>query len=128
MTKWKIQKKYIRIGLIALVVVILSLLFSHVLENETKFEEWKSVVSNALFPIVAGSILAYVLNPVLNFFERNMFKPLGKKIFKNNEKTQMKFSRAFGITCTLIVFFIVLVSKFSIFYSKTFLISQKKIK
>ncbi len=109
MSKWKIQKKYIRIGLIALVVVILSLLFSHILENETKVEEWKSVVGNAMFPIVAGSILAYLLNPVLNFFERVMFKPLGKRLFKKNEKTQMKFSRACGVTCTLIVFFVVLV-------------------
>lgn len=109
MTKWKIQKKYIRIGVIALCVVILGLLFSHVLENETKFEEWKDVVSHAMFPIIAGSILAYLLNPILNFFERNMFHRLGKVLFKKNEKTQKKFSRVCGVTCTLIVFFIVLV-------------------
>lgn len=109
MTKWKIQKKYIRIGVIALCVVILGLLFSHVLENETKFEEWKDVVSHAMFPIIAGSILAYLLNPILNFFERNLFRPLGKVLLKKNEKTQKKFSRACGVTCTLIVFFVVLV-------------------
>lgn len=109
MTKWKIEKKYFRIGLIALVVVVLSLFFSYVLENETKFEEWKSVVNHALFPIIAGSILAYLLNPILNFFERTMFKPLGKKLFKKNEKNQMKFSRACGVACTLVVFLVVLI-------------------
>ncbi len=110
MTKWKIEKKYLWIGLITLAVVVLSIFFSHVLENEAKFQEWKAVVDHALFPIIAGSILAYLLNPVLNFFERVMFKPLGRKLFKNNGKTQMKFSRACGVTCTLIVFILVLVS------------------
>lgn len=110
MTKWKIEKKYLWIGLITLAVVVLSIFFSHILENETKFQEWKAVINHALFPIMAGSILAYLLNPVLNFFERVMFKPLGRNIFKNSAKTQMKFSRACGVTCTLIIFFMVLVS------------------
>lgn len=109
MTKWRIEKKYLWLGLIILAVVVLSILFSHVLENETKFQEWKAVINHALFPIIAGSILAYLLNPVLNFFERVMFKPLGSRVFKKNEKTQMKFSRACGVTCTLIVFVLVVV-------------------
>ncbi len=110
MTKWKIQKKYIRIGVTALCVIILALLFGHILENDTKFEEWKNVVTHAMFPIIAGSVLAYLLNPILNFFERNMFRPLGKILFKKNEETQNKFSRACGVTCTLVVFIVVLVS------------------
>lgn len=110
MTKWKIEKKYLWIGLITLAVVVLSIFFSHILDNETKFQEWKAVINHALFPIIAGSVLAYLLNPVLNFFERVMFKPLGRRVFKKNTKTQMKFSRACGVTCTLIVFFMVLVS------------------
>lgn len=109
MIKWKIEKKYFLTGLIALCVIVLSILFSHMLENENRFEEWKTVVNHAMFPIVAGSILAYLLNPLLNFFERVMFRPLAGKLFKKNEKRQKTFSRACGITCTLIVFFVVLV-------------------
>lgn len=109
MTRWKMEKKYLRIGIIALAVIILSIFFSHVLENENEFQEWKAVVNHALFPIIAGSILAYLLNPILIFFERVMFRPLGGKLFKKNEKSQKKFSRACGVTCTLIVFFVVLV-------------------
>ena len=109
MTKWKVQKKYIRMGVVALCVIILSLLFSHLLENETRFYEWKSAISTALFPIVAGSILAYLLNPVLNFFEGKIFLPLGKKLFKKKEKRQNKFARAGGVVCTLLVFFVVLI-------------------
>lgn len=109
MTRWKIEKKYIRIGGIAFCVIILSILFSHILQNEAKFDEWKEVVNHALFPIITGSILAYLLNPLLNFFERTVFLPVGKILFKKNEGVQKKFSRAFGITCTLLVFFIMVI-------------------
>ncbi|MBQ9983397.1 MAG: AI-2E family transporter [Lachnospiraceae bacterium] len=106
--KWKVQNKYIWYGVTAFVVVALSLFLSYVLDNESKFNEWKAVVSHAIFPIVAGSIMAYLLNPLLNFFERTMFTPLGKKIFKKDQ-SRHKFSRASGIVCTLIVFFVLLV-------------------
>ncbi len=109
MTKWKIEKKYMKIGLIALGVIVLSILFSHVLENEVKVAEWKTVVSNALFPITAGSIMAYLLNPMLKFFERTLFTPLAKSVFKKNKQRQHTFSRTCGIVCTLIVFFVLVI-------------------
>ncbi|MBE5942287.1 MAG: AI-2E family transporter [Lachnospiraceae bacterium] len=109
MTKWKIQKKYIKIALIALGVIILALFFSYMLEHQEQVKDWTKVMKHAIFPIMAGSILAYLLNPILNFFERNLFAPLGNKIFKKNEKKGKKFSRVCGITCTLVVFFVMLV-------------------
>lgn len=110
MVKWKIHNKYIRIGVIALVVIILSLLFSHILDNRESVAEWKSVVNHALFPIVVGSILAYLLNPVLNSFERVIFRPLGRNLFKKNEDKQKKFSRGGAITCTIAGFLVVVIS------------------
>lgn len=106
--KWKVQSKYIWYGITAFVVVAFAILLSYVLDNESKVNEWKAVVNHAVFPIVAGSIMAYLLNPLLNFFERTVFTPLGNKIFKK-DKSKHKFSRACGIVCTLIVFFVLLV-------------------
>ncbi len=110
MVKWKMQNKYIRAGVTALIVIILSLLFSYILDNKEAVAEWKSIAKHALFPIIAGAILAYLLNPVLNAFERVMFRPLAKKIFKKNEDKQKKFSRAGAITCTIAGFLVFVVS------------------
>ncbi len=109
MTKWKIQKKYIKIGLLALAVIVCALFFSYMLEHPDEVHAWTKIMKHAVFPVVAGSILAYLLNPILNFFERNLFTPLGMKIFKKNEKKSKKFSRTCGIIGTLIVFFVILV-------------------
>lgn len=109
--KWKIEKKYLRIGVIALSVIILGLLFNYTLEHETKIDEFKMLVSGTLSPILVGFIMAYLLNPVLRFFERCMFKPIAKVIFRRKEKErkQKKFSRSLGIIFTMILFLILLV-------------------
>lgn len=101
--KWRFEKKYIRIGLIALAVIILSLLFNYTLEHRTEYQEFRAMVGRTLFPIVIGSVLAYLENPVLNFFEHYLFTPIGGLIFKK-EEDKWKFSRGMGVVFTLALF------------------------
>lgn len=101
--KWKIEKKYIRIGIVALCVIILALLFNYTLEHREEYNEFRTMIKNTLFPIVIGFALAYLQNPVLNFFEHYIFTPLGKLIFKE-EKDKKKFSRGMGIVFTMTLF------------------------
>ena len=109
--KWKIEKKYLRVGLIALVVIILAILFNYTLEHEAQFLEFKAVVRGTLWPIIVGSILAYLLNPILKLFENYCFRPISKLLFrgKNKEKKQKGFSRGLSILCTDILFMVVVV-------------------
>lgn len=109
--KWKIEKKYLRIGLIAFVVIILAIFFQYSLEHEAKMEEHQALIQNTMMPIIFGLILAYLLNPVLNFFERCFFTPLSQKIWKKSdkEKTRKKFSRACGVFLTLVFFMVILI-------------------
>lgn len=109
--KQKFDKKYLQIGLTALVVIVLAILFNYILEHEARFEEFKSVVKGTMWPIIVGCILAYLLNPVLKFFERCFFTPLAKILFRGKDKkdAQRKFSRGFGILCTLILFLVLLI-------------------
>lgn len=109
--KWRIEKKYLRIGLIAFVVIILSILFQYSLEHEERMQEFNMVVKNTMMPIILGCVLAYVLNPVLNFFERCFFKPIAARIWKKEDQSAVrnKFSRAFGMLCTMILFLVILV-------------------
>lgn len=109
--KWKIERKYIKIGATALFVIVLGLLFNYTLEHETRFDEFKAVVSGTLSPILVGFIMAYLLNPILGFFEKYIYTPIAKLIFrrKNKEKKQKKFSRSFGILTTIILFLVLLI-------------------
>lgn len=104
--KWRIEKKYLKIGWIALVVLILSISFWHFLEHETKLDDFKNVVNGTMGPIIMGTLLAYLLNPILNFFERYLFMPLAGILFKgeDKEKKRQGFSRGMGILCTMILF------------------------
>lgn len=109
--KWRIEKKYLTIGLITLAVVVLAILFQYSLEHEAKMQEFNMVVKNTMMPIVLGCVFAYLLNPVLNFFERCFFTPLANQIWRKEEKIviRKKFSRAFGVLCTMILFLVILV-------------------
>lgn len=109
--KWNVEKKYIRIGFIALVVIILAILFNYGLVHEARFAELKNIVKGTLWPIVIGAILAYVLNPILHFFEGYCFKPISKLIFRKtgSEIKQQKFSRGISIVCTIVLFLVLLV-------------------
>lgn len=109
--KWKVEKKYLSIGLITLIVVILASLFNYMLAHEVRLEEFKTAVKGTMWPILVGAILAYLLNPILNFFEKCCFGPLSRIIFrgKNKERKQKSFSRGLGIICTEVLFLVLLV-------------------
>lgn len=107
--KWKIEKKYLRIAGTTLGIIILAILFNNLLEHEGRLTSIKNTVSGTMAPIVIGCILAYLLNPILNFFEHYCFMPLGKALFPKKEGTRKKFSRALGTLCTILLFLILVV-------------------
>lgn len=109
--KWRIEKKYLKIGAIALGVIIIGLLFNYTLEHRTQYEEFKAVIKGTLSPIIIGFVMAYLLNPVLKFFERFLFTPFAKLIFRgvNKEVKQKKLSRSLGVLFTMIFFLVILV-------------------
>lgn len=107
--KWKIEKKYLKIAAVTLGVIILSILFKYMLEHEGKISELKNTVWGTLAPIITGGVLAYLLNPILNFFEHYCFTPLGKLLFQKKESAWKKFSRILGTLCTIVLFLVLVV-------------------
>ncbi len=107
--KWKIEKKYIGIAALALIVVLLSILFNSLLAESAKYKGFATTLKRTFMPILWGFILAYLLNPILKWFEDKMFMPLAKKIYgkskkSNKEHKQKKFSRALGVIATMVLF------------------------
>ena len=67
--KFNLNNKYIKAGATALAVIVLALLFNYRLEHKKEYEQFLLMITNTFFPIVIGFTLAYLENPVLNFFE-----------------------------------------------------------
>lgn len=99
----KFNNKYIKLGATILVVVILSLMFNYTLEHRAEYQEFRTMIRNTLFPIIIGFALAYLENPVLNFFEHYLLTPLGKMLFKLDDDVK-KFSRGMGVVLTMTLF------------------------
>lgn len=66
----------------------------------TNFSELKSIFSNIVeivAPIMGGVIFAYLLNPLLNLFDRRLFKKIGHK------KNKTKLRRGLSVLCVYLI-------------------------
>lgn len=109
--KWKIEKKYVGMAILALSVILLSILFNNLLEEGAKYEGIGKTLKGTFMPIFWGFILAYLLSPIVNKLEKHIFCPLAKKLYrkKDKERKQQRFSRAWSVIVTLALFLLLLV-------------------
>ncbi len=104
----KIDKKYFYWGLTALFVVCASICFYFLLVNGQDFSSAKDNVIHILMPIIDGLVLAYLLNPILNWFEKYVVNRMFKKsMLKNPTKSYEKKIRCISLIFTVIVFLII---------------------
>lgn len=94
------ENKYVKWGLTALVVIAISLFCNHLLNKWSYAMHTINLVVNAIRPIILGMIFAYVLNPLLNIYEKYVFSKLYKGIIKRNSKVGNKLMRATSILVT----------------------------
>ncbi len=98
--KFRWDKKYLYWGITAFCVVVGSFLVIWALGK------WRSVVGivdfllSTLAPIITGLVIAYLLNPLLRFFERALFVPLFKRLCKKERRVR-SFARSTSIMLTL---------------------------
>jgi len=88
-------KKYTALGLTLIIVMAVSILIYFTIGN---YETLASIVKNAkniLSPFIYGAIIAYILVPMCNFYERKLAK-IVKKI-SASEKVYKYFVREFAI-------------------------------
>lgn len=111
MKKWKIEKKYITLSVLALIVIIAAITFQNFLGQEAKNVALKETISSTIAPIMAGFIMAYLLNPVLKFSEKFLFMPLAGKIYAKEKQLKKRkgLSRTLGILFTIALFMLLLI-------------------
>lgn len=107
-------------------VIAASIILFFLIYKFDKISVLLSKVLNALQPIMIGLVIAYLINPVVCFFEKNILKicaKLERKIYKSKNKKggkkdsirdYKKFARGMAILLSLIILIVLITSLFLI--------------
>lgn len=93
-------KKYIGIGLTAFFVLAAIVVVVFIFVRNEKVSQVMGSIGKALQPAVVGAVLAYLMNPLLNFFEGKLKRLFFKRA--RNFTRARKAARAIGIFITLV--------------------------
>lgn len=98
---WDIRP-YLAVGLTTVLVIFVSLLLFFFLFRFEGFSDGIGKIFKNLSGVIIGLVLAYLLNPVMKFFERL----LKKRMFTKGERTlkQKRVIRGLSVACAVIVF------------------------
>lgn len=96
------NKKYTTIAVYAFLVILLSILCIFFFLNYSDFGGYIKKFFAILSPVLLGILFAYLLNPVVRFFENKAFA----FITKNGKKRRL--ARALSVTCTYVIVLIAL--------------------
>ena len=103
--KIKIDKKYVQIGITIFLTAIAVLLVVFFIWNNQSIRNSLNKINKILSPVLYGLIIAYLLTPILNFYEKKMLVPLFHKLKwfeEEKDRKRDKHIRFFGILITFI--------------------------
>ena len=94
------NKRYFKWGLTALVVIFISILLVVIFTNLPGFFTVLASIGKILSPLITGVVIAFLLNPLVNFVDCRLRPLLQKKL---KAQTAKNLSRTAGIVMALIV-------------------------
>lgn len=94
--KLNTNKKYLSISIHAFLVIAASIMFFYFISEHAAIRQMLSRFVGLMMPFVYGLVLAYILNPVLNWLEKKVFP----KLFK--EKMSKRKRRGLGVLISLL--------------------------
>lgn len=100
--KKRFDSKYVYAGLTAFCVLMAVLICAFLFYNLDGVMGIIGRINSALMPIYIGLAIAYLLSPLVNVVERNIFIPLIRKL-TNKRKTVRGISRAVSVTVVLVL-------------------------
>ena len=103
--KWKLGKRQWVWALTAFLVVALSMLFYFLLFRTTTLGVALSKIKSVLNPVIYGFVIAYILNPVMVFFEKLTYKICKRR----NWHVGNKRKKGIRIACSFIALFLALI-------------------
>ena len=112
--RFQIEKKYIRIGLIAFFVIAASICFYYLIYHGDRFSNQISALFKVVSPVLYGIIISYLLTPLINNIETYLLSPVFLRNERKNNENVHKYMRCISIILTLIIVGIFIYGFFSI--------------
>ena len=94
-------KKYVVWGVMAFLVLAAAIVLIFLFVQKEDFSEVFDKLRSALSPVIVGAVMAYIMNPLMTFFDRKISHFLLKRVRK--KKRALSFSRGVSLILTLIV-------------------------
>jgi predicted PurR-regulated permease PerM len=101
-SKW--NKDDIKKGLIFAVSLCLVVLFSQLLGKIGVIGHAIGRFFSAMTPIIAGCVIAFLLNPIMNFFKYYLTKLFVKLLGEERKRKASRIANAFAVAFTILVF------------------------
>ena len=107
--KFESNKKYFTISIYTIVVILIGCVIFRFVTQWSTTSKLISKLWETLFPFFMGFLIAYILNPVVSFFQRN----ISAKLFKN-KSAKLQRGSAILISYLVLVGFIIICLRFII--------------
>ncbi len=104
--KIKIEKKYLQIGFTIFFTAIAILMVVFFIWNNNSIKTSVRKFNSILSPVYYGLIIAYLLTPIVDFFEKKLFIPLFAKLKwfeEEKDKNRRIHIRVFSVTLTFVI-------------------------
>lgn len=105
-----LDNKVVQIGIMAFLVIAACILFTFVLIHVKDILEFFSSIIKIMMPLIFGLVLAYIMHPIVNLFDKKVFKKVDKETTRRN----------LSILCTLFAILGLFVALFSIVLPELF--------
>lgn len=100
--KKRFDNKYVYAGITAFFVLMAVLVCTFLFLNIETVFQWIRRLNSALTPVYIGLAIAYLLSPLVNIVERNLFIPMFRKMTKK-KKAVRGISRAVSVAVVLVL-------------------------
>lgn len=114
--KFRIDRKYLKIGFIAFLVIAASICFYYLIFHGDRFSVQIKEIARIVSPVLYGIIIAYLLTPLVNTIENSFLLPVTIKLKKKSAVTDnnRKHIRVISILFTIIIVVFIIYGFFSI--------------
>ena len=105
MKRFKGDKKYLYWGITAFCVIAAAIVFYMLLNHLSGLRTALGALGKILSPFIWGLVIAYLLYPLMKIYQRGVFTPLAKLIYKKSKKAETaapKLARGLSVFLSVI--------------------------